>query len=159
MTNNFTDSKTGLQNSSPVICCSGANTLALAWGPTIGAKAVSYQVAAPAGALCAFIGALLFGERSAPLYGGYLHDWSELKILPELTMYSMIWPPIVALIWQALALWWQVPVIYYLGHGETLNTYWWQASKDGTLLACLHANFGIISKLSAALQMQSFVLS
>ena len=103
------------------MCCSGANNIALAWGPTIGSKVVKYQVAAPTAALCAFIGALLFGERSAPLYGGYLYDWSVLKIFPELTMYSMIWPPIVVLLWQALALWWQVPVIHYLGYGETLN--------------------------------------
>lgn len=79
------------------------------------------QVAAPAGALCAFIGALLFGEKAAPIFGGYLYDMSELTILPELTLYSLIWPPIVFLLWQALALWWQVPVVHYLGFGEALN--------------------------------------
>lgn len=101
--------------------CSGANNLALAWGPAVGSGCITYQVAAPAGALCAFIGALLFGEKSAPLFGGFLYDMSELEILPELTLYSLIWPPMVFLLWQALALWWQVPVIHYVGFGEALN--------------------------------------
>lgn len=103
---------------------------------------MKYQVAAPTGALCAFIGALLFGERSAALYGGYLYDWSALKILPELTMYSMIWPSLVVLLWQALALWWQVPVIHYLGHGGRLN-------KQPPCLLALLTLAQCISKVSA----------
>lgn len=97
---------------------SGANNLALAWGPVIGAKVVRYHFAAPVCAACAIVGALLFGERSASLYGGYLKKWSELQDLPELTLYSMVWPPVVLFVWQAVALWWQVPVVPYLGFGE-----------------------------------------
>ena len=73
------------------------------------------------GAVCAVIGALLFGDRTAYLYGGYLNDWTQLQNLPELTLYSMLWWPFVLLIWQILALWWQVPVVPYLGFGERLQ--------------------------------------
>lgn len=96
----------------------GANNLALAWGPVVGAKAIKYQVAAPLGAMCAVVGALLFGDRSAPAYGGYLKNWTVLQDLPELTIYAMLWGPLVLLIWQVLALWWQVPVVPYLGFGK-----------------------------------------
>ncbi len=71
-------------------------------------------------AVCAVIGVLFFGDRTAPAYGGYLNSWTELQDLPELTLYSMLWWPLVMLIWQFMALWWQVPVVPYLGFGNEL---------------------------------------
>jgi len=81
---------------------------------------IRFQVAAPMCAVCAVIGVLLFGDRTAPAYGGYLNSWTVLQDLPELTLYSMLWWPLVMLIWQFMALWWQVPVVPYLGFGNEL---------------------------------------
>lgn len=111
---------------------------------------MKYQVAAPVCALCAFIGALLFGERSAPLFGGYLYDLSGLQVLPDLTLYSMMWPPLVLLAWQALALWWQVPVVHYLGFGGMLD------KSHPCLLTCTAQRISKI--INAVIHVQSFVL-
>ena len=94
--------------------------LALAWGPAVGAKVVPFQVAAPVGAVCVVIGAVLFGDRKAHVYGGFLHDLSDLQDLPEMTLFAMFWGPFVMLIWQAVALWWKVPIVPYLGFGRAL---------------------------------------
>ena len=40
----------------------GANNVALAFGPAIGAKVLSYNAAAPVAAVCAALGVVLFGE-------------------------------------------------------------------------------------------------
>lgn len=97
---------------------SGANNLALAWGPAIGARIFPYRQAAPLGALFAFVGAVLFGDRSAPIFAGYLNkNWAVAQDLPELTLYSMMWWPLVLLLWQVAALRWQVPIVPYLGYG------------------------------------------
>ena len=40
----------------------GANNVAVAFGPAIGARLLSYQVAAPIAAVCAALGVILFGE-------------------------------------------------------------------------------------------------
>ncbi|DBA79747.1 hypothetical protein WJX77_003194 [Trebouxia sp. C0004] len=101
-------------------CLLGANNLALAWGPAVGAKVIRFQVAAPMCAVCAVIGVLLFGDRTAPAYGGYLTSWTVLQDLPKLTLYSMLWWPLVMLIWQFMALWWQVPVVPYLGFASAM---------------------------------------
>ncbi|KAL0025852.1 hypothetical protein WJX79_006740 [Trebouxia sp. C0005] len=101
-------------------CLLGANNLALAWGPAVGSKVIRFQVAAPLCAVCAVIGVVLFGDRNAPAYGGYLNSWTELQDLPELTLYSMLWWPLVMLIWQSMALWWQVPVVPYLGFASAM---------------------------------------
>lgn len=101
----------------------GANNLSLAWGPAIGAKVVGFEVAAPVGAVCAVVGAILFGDRNAPIYGGYLKSYTVLQDLPELTIYAMMWWPLVLLIWQVMALYWQVPVVPYLGFGESPPSY------------------------------------
>ncbi|DBB04960.1 TPA: hypothetical protein ACH3X3_010239 [Trebouxia sp. C0006] len=101
-------------------CLLGANNLALAWGPVVGSKVISFQVAAPMCAVSAIVGVLLFGDRTAPAFGGYLNAWTELQDLPELTLYSMLWWPLVMLIWQFMALWWQVPVVPYLGFASAM---------------------------------------
>lgn len=44
----------------------GANNVALAFGPAIGAKIISYKVAAPTTVVCAALGVILFGRSSCP---------------------------------------------------------------------------------------------
>ena len=90
----------------------------MAWVPGIGARIVKYQIAAPLVAVSALIGALLFGDRLAPVYGGYLNThWTVTQDLPELTLYAMMAWPAVLLVWLVTALWMQIPAVPYLGYG------------------------------------------
>lgn len=106
-------------NPNHVFVCTGANNVALAWGPTIGAKIVKYEQAAPLAAVFAALGAILFGTRTVPTYGGYLKDWQSLQDFPEMVQEALLWPPFVLLCWQLLALYFQVPVVHHLGFGES----------------------------------------
>ena len=87
-------------------------------------------------AVSAIVGVLLFGDRTAPAFGGYLNAWTELQDLPELTLYSMLWWPLVMLIWQFMALWWQVPVVPYLGFGNELANVLMLTRKTLTCSLC-----------------------
>ncbi len=95
-------------------------------------------------AVCAVIGVLLFGDRTAPAFGGYLNAWTELQDLPELTLYSMLWWPLVMLIWQFMALWWQVPVVPYLGFGNELANVLMLTCKTLTCSLCCPVMYAAI---------------
>lgn len=106
-------------------------------------------MAAPLCAVCAVIGVVLFGDRNAPAYGGYLNSWTELQDLPELTLYSMLWWPLVMLIWQSMALWWQVPVVPYLGFGNELANVLMPTRKTLTCSLCHPAMYSTIQSCVA----------
>lgn len=98
----------------------GANLTANCWGPVLGARAVNYRTAVILGIVCQTAGVLAFGPHTYTIYGGFLDSVTELKAHPELTLYAIMWTTITPVIWQALAIWWQILVPAYLGTGELL---------------------------------------
>ena len=101
----------------------GANNVALAWGPAIGAKVIRYELAAPIAAFFAALGAVLFGTRNVPTYSGYLKDWQELKDFPEMSQAALLWPPVAIIGWQLLSLYYQEPAVHHLGFGMSLSNF------------------------------------
>ena len=95
----------------------GANLMVNCWGPSVGAKAVSYERAVILGLICQCAGTLAFGPESYPIFESYLDKWSRLEPYPRLTAYALMWTIITPVLWQALAIWQAVPIPPFFGAG------------------------------------------
>lgn len=110
-----------LQNKRAVqFSLAGANTTAVCWGPTLGAKVVKYRTAAVLGILCQTVGVLAFGPRQHPVFGGFLHGITDINAHPNLTLYALMWAVLTPPIWTLLAIRYRIPVPAYLGTGRHL---------------------------------------
>ena len=102
----------------PLLLTAGANNVAICWGPVLGSKAVKYRTAVVLGGLCQIAGVLAFGPRTYTVYGGFLDTVFDLNMHPELTLYAIMWTVITPVVWQLLAIRFQILVPAYLGTGK-----------------------------------------
>ena len=98
----------------------GANMPVNCWGPSVGAKAISYKTAVILGLLGQAIGMLLFGPESYSAFNDYLNQRQLLSSHPLQTMYSLMWSILVPLAWQILAIWRRVLLPTYFATGNHL---------------------------------------
>ncbi len=84
----------------------------------LGARVVKYRTAVVLGVICQTAGVLAFGSRTYTVYGGFLDNIQQLELHPQLTLYAIMWTVITPVIWQFLAIWFQILVPAYLAIGE-----------------------------------------
>lgn len=88
------------------------------WGPSVGAKAVSYRKAVLLGLVGQTVGMIAFGPNTYSAYGQFLISTDQLQKYPMLTMYAMMWMIAVPLLWHIMAIWQKIILPVYLGTGE-----------------------------------------
>ena len=104
-------------NRSVQFAIAGANTTAVCWGPTLGAKVVNYRTAAVLGIVCQSVGVLAFGPRQHPVFGGFLESVRGINAQPNLALYAQMWAVLTPPIWALLAIRWHILLPAYLGTG------------------------------------------
>ena len=88
------------------------------WGPTVGAKAVSYKTAVLLGLFGQTLGMICFGDNTYNAYGQFLTDKQPLQAHPLLTMYALMWVTVVPILWHLAGIWQKIILPVYLGNGK-----------------------------------------
>ena len=92
------------------------------WGPSVGARAISYKHAVILGLIGQAFGLLVFGPEVHSAYGSFLDHREQLYIHPLQTMYALTWSLIIPLIWQLVATWQKIVMPMYLATGKRKRT-------------------------------------
>ena len=103
------------------------------WGPSIGAKAVTYKTAVILGIIGQSLGMLAFGPETYSAYGVFLDERNALPEYPLLTMYALMWVIVVPVVWHALAMQQRILLPVYLGTGM------YSMHAQQFALSCMHA--------------------